>query len=175
MTDKETLDEYNDQSDSTKHNVSLAEIEKWRRQGPLSKLHNIVVYIQASIQREQKFWELSGGLRLIRDNNTRWNSWFSILASTINLQEAIDDYCRDFQAELSVDHNDDILSDTNWETLTEIKGFLEKLVHTTKALESLETYIDLTLPNFEYILKIFETAKELNTTNHIIGPIINSG
>ena len=98
-----------------------------------------------------------------------------MLASAINLREAIDDYCRDFQAELSVDHNDDILSDTNWETLTEIKGFLEKLVHTTKALESLETYIDLTLPNFEYILKIFETAKELNTTNHIIGPIINSG
>ena len=98
-----------------------------------------------------------------------------ILAVTINLQEAIDEYYRDFNTELSVDHTDDILSDTDWEILTEIKGFLEKLSHATKALESLETYIDLTLPNFEYILKVFETAKELNSTNHIVGPMLNSG
>jgi hypothetical protein len=50
VTDKETLDEFQDQSDSIKYNVLLAEIERWRRQGPLGKLHNIVVYIQASIQ-----------------------------------------------------------------------------------------------------------------------------
>ena len=175
MTDKEALTEYYEQSDSTKYTVSLVEIERWRRQGPLSKLYNIVVYIQALIQQEQKFWELSGGLRLIRDNDTRWNSWFLILAVAINLQEAIDEYCRDFNTELSVDHTDDILSDTDWEILTEIKGFLEKLSHATKALESPETCIDLTLPNFEYILKIFETTKELNATNPIIGLIVNSG
>jgi hypothetical protein len=67
------------------------------------------------------------------------------------------------------------LGDTDWETLTEIKGFLEKLARSTKALESPESCIDLTLPNFEYILKIFETAKELNPTNYIIGPMVNSG
>jgi hypothetical protein len=98
-----------------------------------------------------------------------------MLTVAINLQEAIGEYCRDFQAELSVDHNDDILSNNNWETLTEIKGFLEKLAHATKALESPETCIDLTLPNFEYNLKIFKTAKELNATNHIIGLMVNSG
>jgi hypothetical protein len=59
--------------------------------------------------------------------------------------------------------------------LIEIKGFLEKLSHATKALESPESCIDLTLPNFEYLLKVFETAKELNSTNHIIGPMVNSG
>jgi hypothetical protein len=85
VTDEETLNEFQDQSDSTKYNVSLAEIERWRRQGPLGKLHNIVVYIQASIQQEQKFWELSGGSRLIWDNNIRWNSWFLILTVAINL------------------------------------------------------------------------------------------
>jgi hypothetical protein len=175
VTDKETLTEYHEQSDSTKYNVSLAEIEKWRRQGPLGKLHNIVIYIQASIQREQKFWELSSGSRLIRDNDTRWNSWYSILAVAINLREAIDEYYQDFNAELSIDYADDILSNTDWETLTEIKGFLEKLSYTTKALELPETCIDLTLPNFEYILKVFETVKELNSTNHIVGPILNSG
>lgn len=98
-----------------------------------------------------------------------------MLAVAINLREAIDEYCQDFNAELSIDHTDDILSNTDWQTLTEIKGFLEKLSHATKALESPETCIDLTLPNFEYILKIFETAKELNSTNHIVGPMLNSG
>jgi hypothetical protein len=59
--------------------------------------------------------------------------------------------------------------------LIEIKGFLEKLSHATKALESPTTCIDLTLPNFEYILKVFEAAKELNSTNYIMGPMVNSG
>ena len=59
--------------------------------------------------------------------------------------------------------------------MIEIKGFLEKLLYTIKALKSLEICIDLILPNFEYILKIFETTKELNTTNHIISLIVNSG
>ena len=98
-----------------------------------------------------------------------------ILTIAINLQEAIDEYYQDFNTKLSVDYTDDILSNTDWEILIEIKGFLEKLSYTTKALESPETYIDLILPNFEYILKIFETTKELNATNPIIGLIVNSG
>ena len=57
----------------------------------------------------------------------------------------------------------------------EIKGFLKKLLYTIKALESLEIYINLILPNFEDILKIFETVKELNVTNPIIGLMVNSG
>ncbi len=58
--------------------------------------------------------------------------------------------------------------------LIEIKGFLKKLLYTTKALKSPELYIDLTLSNFEYLLKVFETTKELNSTNYIIGLILNS-
>jgi hypothetical protein len=57
----------------------------------------------------------------------------------------------------------------------EIKGFLEKLLYDTKALKSLETCIDLTLPNFKYILKIFEIAKELNSTNYIVSLMLNLG
>lgn len=51
----------------------------------------------------------------------------------------------------------------------------EKHSYSTKALEWLDSYIDLTLPNFEYLLRIFEAAKELNATNHIIGLTVNSG
>ena len=69
----------------------------------------------------------------------------------------------------------DILSSNDWNTLTEIKSFLKKIEHATKALEGSKAYIDLTLPNFEFILKIFESIKTLNADNDIIAPIINSG
>ena len=59
------------------------EMESWRQQGPLGKLHNIVVYIQRSTQRIQAFKELSGGQRLVRDNSTRWNSWFMMIRTAI--------------------------------------------------------------------------------------------
>ena len=58
-------------------------MENWRQQGPLGKLYNIVVYIQRSTQRIQAFKELSGGRRLVRDNSTRWNSWFIMICTAI--------------------------------------------------------------------------------------------
>ena len=51
VTDNENL-EY---EDSGLHNVTLKQIEAWRRKGPLGKLHNFAVYIRRSVQRSQKF------------------------------------------------------------------------------------------------------------------------
>ena len=47
------------------------DLNKWRKIGPLGKLHNIVVYICHSSQRRQAFQHHSGGLSLRRDNSTR--------------------------------------------------------------------------------------------------------
>ncbi len=58
-------------------------MENWRRKGPLGKLHNIVVYIQRSPQRIAAFLKLSSGKRLVRDNKTRWNSWYAMIDSAI--------------------------------------------------------------------------------------------
>ena len=70
-------------------------METWRRKGPLGKLHNIVVYIQRSPQRRSAFQKLSQGRRLLRDNKTRWNSWFSMITSALHedVKPAIDLYC----------------------------------------------------------------------------------
>jgi hypothetical protein len=40
---------------------SDADILKWRKAGPLGKLHNIVVFIRCSPQRIQRFKEISRG------------------------------------------------------------------------------------------------------------------
>ena len=69
----------------------------------------------------------------------------------------------------------DILSSNDWKALEEIKSFLKKIEHTTKALEGSKACIDLTLPNFEFILKIFESTKILNADNKVIAAIVNSG
>ncbi len=52
---------------------SEAQLDHWRRRGPLGKLHNIIRWIMITPQRIYTFKELSGGLMPRRDNSTRWN------------------------------------------------------------------------------------------------------
>lgn len=59
---------------------TTAELQKWRKMG---KLHNIVVYIKASLQRTQVFLSISGGRMVRKDNGTCWNSWYEILDWTL--------------------------------------------------------------------------------------------
>lgn len=69
------------------------EMEMWRKKGPLGKLHNIVVYIQRSSQRQAAFKSYSpGGLGLIRDNKTRWNSWYNMLQRALRLRDSLELY-----------------------------------------------------------------------------------
>jgi hypothetical protein len=77
-------------------------MENWRRKGPLGKLHNIVVYIQRSPQRIAAFLKLSSGKRLVRDNKTRWNSWYAMIDCAIQerLRLAVDLYCHQAGREL---------------------------------------------------------------------------
>ena len=52
--------------------------EKWATFwviGPLSKLHNIVVYIRSSAIHIKEFKDLAERI-IPLDNYTRWNSWF---------------------------------------------------------------------------------------------------
>ena len=79
----------------------------WRKKGPLGKLHKVSVYITLSTQRLDAFKVMSGNLRLPRDNSTRWNSWYRMLARALILREAIDTYTLMNR----VDLQEDILSD----------------------------------------------------------------
>jgi hypothetical protein len=80
------------------------EIQQWRQKGPLGKLYNIVVYIQRSTQRLANFRELSGGRNLIRDNSTRWNSWYIMISTATKLKTAINLFCHQYQ-----ENNNDLL------------------------------------------------------------------
>ena len=113
--------------------ITLDDIELWRRKGPLGKLHNFVVFIQGSVQREQKFWELSRNRHLARDNSTRWNSWYTMLYVALKLRDSIEAYYDHYPDE-AVDG--DMLTQDEWAILEVIKDFLEVFRDATKGLES---------------------------------------
>ena len=55
-------------------NTNITQLEKWRKSGPLGKLHNVCIKIHSSPQLLAKFKVLSKGLVIPRDNCTRWGS-----------------------------------------------------------------------------------------------------
>ena len=150
----------------------MDDIELWRRKGPLGKLHNFVVFIQGSVQREQKFWELSRNRHLARDNSTRWNSWYTMLYVALKLRDSIEAYYDHYPDE-AVDG--DMLTQDEWAILEVIKDFLEVFQDATKGLESHNATLDRVLPSMDILLDKFEEKKEKYHGNDILDLMFNSG
>jgi hypothetical protein len=172
VTENESLE--HDNIDTDKYKVTLEEVEHWRSKGPLGKLHNFVVYIQRSTQRIQQFKKLSHGRALVRDNSTRWNSWYSMIkvATSVAVKEGINRYFathRDDECAL------DELSPDDWDTLSKIKHFLESFEHVTKALEGRSATLDEALPAMDFVLEKLENGKEQYKADKFMAPSCNSG
>src|SRR6202035_991728 len=60
----------------------------WHEIGPLSKVHNICIYIRANDYRYNLFQKCAGRV-LELDNDTCWNSWFLLLDITIEKEEHV--------------------------------------------------------------------------------------
>jgi len=169
VTDKEVLDE---DEEANIYNVTLKEIEEWRNKGPLGKLHNFLVFLAASTQRLHDFLELSCNHRIPRDNTTRWNSWFMMLQMAWALRDVVDNF---ISVHGTPDLQNDKLTDMEWSTVRVIKDFLEKLAMSTKACESQESTLDLSLPCTDYILALFERYKDEYKDAPTFATMFNSG
>ena len=143
---------------------SKEEIEHWRKRGAIGKLHNIVVYTAWTPQRLQAFAALSDGLRLRRDNDTRWNSWYRMVEWALRpkIRQAITIFCAQEPA-----LQDDTLHPADWTTLIEIQKFLEPFHDATVANEGMMDSISDVLPTMDYLLHHIETAKEATTLPHL--------
>ena len=97
--------------------LTLLDIEKIRKLGPLGKLHNFVVYIGRTPQCKQQWKLISRGKCISRDNSTRWNSWEKMLREAIPLQKYIDRY---FELYSDDELHLNRLSDRDWATLTKV-------------------------------------------------------
>ena len=168
QTENEALS--NENNTSTFAPPTATEMEQWRQKGPLGKLHNIVVYIQRSPQRIAQFQELSGGRNLSRDNSTRWNSWYKMINTAIQLKNAVGLFCMQHQ-------NDqlDLLSSDEWQDLEKLQSFLLFFYDATLSTESRGATVDRVLPTMDFLLEQFEEGKNQYKDDIFMGPCCNSG
>ncbi|OAA53662.1 Ribonuclease H-like protein [Akanthomyces lecanii RCEF 1005] len=143
---------------------SEQEVDRWRKRGAVGKLHNIVVYITWTPQRLQTFTALSDGLRLRRDNDTRWNSWYKMVewALRAKIRQAITVFCAQEPA-----LQEDTLTPADWSALTEIHKFLGPFHDATVANEGIGDSISDVLPTMDYLLHHIEAAKQETTLPHL--------
>jgi len=133
---------------------------RWRRLGPHGKLHNIAVHIRASSSRSAEFKALAKrGLPL--DNETRWNSWYTMLRVALKIAPAIDAYAKKWR----VDLNDDYLSPDDWELLQKIMLFLQPFYRATMETQGHNATIDLVLWTMDILVDHFETSMALYASN----------
>ena len=79
-------------------------MDRWRKLGPLGKLHNFVIYIGCTAQWKQQWKAISRGRNIARDNRTRWNSWYKMLGEAITLHKAVDRFFEQYpEKELDLD------------------------------------------------------------------------
>jgi hypothetical protein len=87
--------------------VEELELQQWRKKGPIGKLHNLIKYITHSSNRRDAFHEIQRlqprplqsqserakeSYDLIKDNQTRWNSWYDAAERALLLRQSIDDF-----------------------------------------------------------------------------------
>ena len=105
------------------------------------------------------------------DGGIYWNAIYSIIRHALELKQALNMYASQLRNSTntldSETYNEDFLTESEWENLELIKGQLELLFHTTKALEGNADFKDGNckashgqlgelLPVFEHILTHFE-------------------
>lgn len=110
----------------------------WRKKGALGKLHNIVMYVRASVQRREAFENIKigrkdvDGLTLQPDNQTRWNSHYHSIERALRLKDRLTIYINQNQEDLKAD----ALSEGDWDHLREVHSALALFADTTTYLES---------------------------------------
>ena len=135
----------------------------WRVFGCYGKLHNIVLWVQKSPQRMERFKGISH-YRLIRDNSTRWHSYYDMCARAILLRNEITHLLNN-EPELEKDY----LGPTDWAHLIDITKFLKPFRSATKANEGLLDTIDRVLPGMEYLMGHLEEARAEYAANNYMG------
>ena len=147
-------DDYFDDDDDV-ISPSEEQLARWRRYGPLGKLHNIVTWIMGSPQRIQAFKKLSNDLMPRRDNSTRWNSWYEMIDRAIRyLKSSIIQTVYETPA-----LSKDALAHNDWHTLTNVRDFLQAFYDTTKATEGRKATLEMVLPSLDFMIIRLEEAK----------------
>lgn len=123
-----------------------AQIERWRKIGPLGKLRNITVWIHGSPQRRDEFCQSvktilgnsTQARSLILGNVTRWTGDYDGLERALKLRHALDFHIHQIINQSPTSKSaieKDQLSPTDWLVLQDIFDFLKPFHNETLALE----------------------------------------
>ena len=128
----------------------------WREIGTLGKVHNLIVHIRASEARYNEFKTLAGR-SVPLDNDTRWNSWFTILdvIKDKQVRTAINTYSRSWYKEVK----DDCLSPKDWQIIDDTHAFLKPFYEITIINQGNFSSIDQTLYTMDILIKHYERSK----------------
>jgi len=97
--------------------TTLEELQKWRKSGPLGRLHIFTIKIHSSPQLLQKFKAISRGLTIPCDNSTHWLSWYKTIECSLQFHEAIDRFYN-----LYIEDDPDCLIEGDWKTLEKVSS-----------------------------------------------------
>jgi hypothetical protein len=153
-------------------------LKAWRKQGPIGKLHNIVVFIRRSPQRREAFLRLAASheeyakLMLIQDNSTRWNSVYMMIDRAMKKQADVQVFVLQSTMEKEkykrVDVEDHLTTE-DWRVLTEVLSHLKPFHDMTlrlqsRAKEGHHGTLWEGLPAMEFLLDKVISAKADHTT-----------
>ena len=186
--------------------IEELELQHWRKKGPIGKLHNIVYWINRSPQRCERFEALQqlhiapGKLDtkkevygIIKDVETRWNSFYHSAERACYLRVAIDEllleedteyrqYCaRCEQANRLIKRQPppilkDMLSTDDWAVISQHVAILKPLKDATLALEGQIGgrfgAMWRVLPQYEKVLQHFEELVKPYPVNKALATLI---
>ena len=112
----------------------------------LQKLHDLVVWIRKPNQSDA--WDLTVGLQLSLDNNTRWKSWYLIIGKVLKKKSQIVEFLVDHEAALSPIW----LTSQDWDILSKAHQFLQPFYGTTLYAEGNKSSLGLSLVLIDALL-----------------------
>lgn len=125
-----------------------AELEQWRKVGPLGKQQNIMIWIHGSSQRSEAFCKVVVSLlskvtnvrRMILDNVTCWNGDFDGLERALLFRHAIDSHIQHvILQDPKCSIRKDVLTADDWYILEVIFNFLKPFQQETFGLKRHQT------------------------------------
>ncbi len=136
------------------------EKRSWKDIGPLGKLHAIVAYMRASELLYNEFLDAAGRM-VPMDNDTRWNSWYTMSMVACELEGHVDAFVKAHRKEIGKY----ALTPGDWDTVREINIFLKPFDKVTSRTQGDLDSIEKTLSTMDILVKHFEKQRSKHANN----------
>lgn len=147
-------DEEVDIEDTLAARFKKAAAEEWRQMGAIGKIHNFVVWLRLSNARYNEFLALAGKM-ISLDNDTRWNSWFTMLEGALKLRSHVNKTLEKYYNEIKLD----FLTPEDWKILQDTYDFLQPFYRVTKETQYDFSTLDQTLYTMDFLISHFKASE----------------